>query len=244
MRHTFRYTLVGEPAPGALLDLEPRDGRHLTRVVRRGVGDPLEVIDGSGRIWPAVIEDGGPPVRVRLASAPRLAPPALALDLYVGLAEWGRIDLAVEKCTELGVRRITLFTSERSRRAGADVMGRRRERMERLIEAAQRQSGISRPPELHGLVPFSDVIGDLAAASGFLLDASGGVGLGDALRASGATQAAIVVGPDAGFTADEVDAARAAGAAVCRLGASMLRTETAAIAASAVAVDHLASRGF
>ena len=244
MRHTFRYAVAGTPEAGATVELTPPDSHHLARVVRRRTGDEIEVIDAVGRIWPAVVDHLGPPVRARLAAAPRPGPRAVPIDLFLGILDWGRLDIVVEKCTELGVDRITVFTSDRARRrVDQAAFERRLDRMGRLAEAAARQSGRGTRPDLRGLVPFSAMVDEALATQTFLVDAHGDDGLGESLRARPLLRAAIVVGPDAGFSDGEVELARAHGIAVCRLGGATLRTETAALVATAVAADALGFLG-
>lgn len=238
MRHTFRYLMERTPVAGEQVTLSGEDGRHLTRVVRRGPGDPLELIDPGGGRWEAVVVDPGPPVTVRVTAGAPAPPPPAPVALYLGLAEWGRLGTAVEKAVELGAGEITLFTSERAGRVPeAAAWERRRERLERVAAAAARQSGRAPLGRVRGLVPFGDVITAIPAGEGYLIDPRGDAPLLSALRAVDAPDAriAVVVGPQAGFSEGEVDLARRAGLPVCTLGPAVLRAETAAIAAVALA---------
>jgi 16S rRNA (uracil1498-N3)-methyltransferase len=88
------------------------------------------------------------------------------------------------------------------------------------------------------LVPFSTVLDEISTRDAFLLDTAGEHGLGETLRRRDPPSAAIVVGPEAGLTPDEVAQLCAAGAEPCSLSGATLRTETAAIAAAAIAADH------
>lgn len=242
MRHTFRYLVTEAPSEGLEVALSEADTHHLARVVRRRAGDRVEVIDADGGLWPAVVVRTGPVAAVRIAAAgPRAAVPARVV-LYQGLAEWGRLDTVVEKAVELGVSEVVLFTSSRARRVpDAASWGRRRERLARVAEAAARQSGRAPVPGVRGLVPFDLVPGEIPDGEGFLIDPRGDATLPAALRARAPrARTALVVGPDAGFSAEEVDGARAEGLAICRLGATVLRAETAAIAAVTLA----AARGW
>lgn len=238
MRHTFRYMVDPPPATGQELTLSEADSRHLARVVRRRPGDEVELTDGAGRLWPAVVVATEPRATVRVG-APRAAHPPSGVSLYVGLAEWGRIDMVVEKAAELGVRSVVLFASDRARRVpDPDAWARRRERLERVAEAAARQSGQAWLPEVRGLVAFTDVVAEIPTGEGYLIDPRGEVSLPVAAGASGgaAGRVALVVGPEAGFSEGEVAAARAAGLTVCGLGPTTLRTETAALVAVALAM--------
>lgn len=237
MRHTFRYLVDPAPAPGAEVTLPAADSHHLARVVRRGPGDGVELIDPQGRRWAAVVTDAGPPAVLRVAEGEPLPPEAARVSLHLGLAEWGRLDTAVEKAVELGAGAVTLFTSERAGRVpDAAAWERRRLRLERVAEAAARQSGRSPLGRVQGLVPFAHVITAIPAGEGYLIDPRGDAPLLPTLRVMGPdARIAVVVGPQAGFSEGEVALARAAGLPVCTLGPTILRAETAAIAAVAIA---------
>ena len=235
MRHVFRYLVATAPRPGAEVVLGDEGSHHLARVVRRGPGDAVELVDPEGGRWSAVVGAPGPPATVRVTAGAPAAPATGPIALHLGLAEWGRLDTAVEKAVELGAGEVTLFTSERAGRVpSADAWDRRRERLQRVADAAARQSG--RPPlgRVRGLVPFADVITAIPSGEGFLIDPRGDAPLLESLGAPGAP-VALVVGPPAGFSADEVAMARSAGMRVCTLGPAVLRSETAAIAAVALA---------
>lgn len=235
MRHVFRYAVAEDPGSGAEIALAPTDAHHLARVVRRAAGDPVELIGPDGRIWPAVVVDAGPAATVRATGEPRAAaPPRVAL--FQGLAEWNRIDLVVEKAVELGVGPVTLFASERTRRVPDEAAwARRRERLDRVATAAARQAGTAGVGPVRGLLAFDAVVAGIPAGEGFLIDPRGELTLTTAVADGGGVRASLVVGPDAGFSGAEVARARDAGLAVCRLGPTILRAETAAVVAMAIA---------
>jgi 16S rRNA (uracil1498-N3)-methyltransferase len=236
VRHVFRYAVAEDPGAGREIALAPEDAHHLTRVVRRGAGDPVELIGPDGRIWPAVVVTAGPAATVRATGEAREpAPPRVAL--YQGLAEWNRIDVVVEKAVELGVGPVTLFASERARRVpDADAWARRRERLDRVAVAAARQAGTAGVGRVRGLLAFDAVVAGIPAGEGFLIDPRGELTLPTAVADGGASaRVSLVVGPDAGFSEAEVARAREGGLAVCRLGPTILRAETAAVAAMAIA---------
>jgi 16S rRNA (uracil1498-N3)-methyltransferase len=237
VRHTFRYLVEAPAGPGATVTLSPADSHHLLRVVRRRAGDPLELIDGTGLLWPAVLVEEGPPAAVRV-EAPRSAARPAPVALYQGLADWGRLDVVVEKAAELGLERVTLFTSARVRRVPAeDAWRRRRARLVRVAEAAARQAGQGHLPRLDGLVSFETALGEIPAAGACLLDPAGEIPIGAALgRIASAGRATLIIGPEAGFAPEELDAARAAGLPACRLGPEILRAETAALVAISLAL--------
>ena len=235
MRHTFRYLVAGTPEEGREMPLSQADTHHLVRVVRRRPGDRVEVIDSDGGLWPAVVVRTDPVAAVRIEAArPRVAAPARVI-LFQGLAEWGRLDMVVEKAVELGVGEVTLFASERARRVPPpDAWERRRERLDRVAAAAARQCGRAPLPPVRGLVPFEHVLAHVPSGEGYLIDPRGDAPLPSVIGAA-AERIALVVGPDAGFSDAEVTMSREAGLTVCHLGSVVLRAETAALAAVAIA---------
>jgi 16S rRNA (uracil1498-N3)-methyltransferase len=244
-RHTFRYRVGEVPGEGAIIALAPEDAHHLARVVRRRAGEVVEVVDPAGRVWPAVVRRTGPEAQVEVAGPARDAWPVAPVDVYLGMCEWGRVDWAVEKLTELGVRSLTLFASERARRPpDAEAWPRRRERLERVAAAALRQSGRGALPRLGMLVRFAAVLGELRPGEAFVLDPRAGTPLGAALAAAPPSVAPqVVVGPDAGLADGEVAAACEAGAVAGALGPGMLRAETAALAGAVLALGRTGHLG-
>jgi 16S rRNA (uracil1498-N3)-methyltransferase len=235
MKHTFRYLTQGVPVPGEEVTLSSADSHHLARVIRRREGDEIELIDGTGRLWPAVVVAEGPPAVVRV-SAPRLGPTPAPVTLYQGLAEWGRLDVLVEKAAELGLERVVLFRSERVRRApDPDAWRRRRGRFLRVAEAAARQAGHGQLPRIEGLMSFEEVLEEVGEGEGHLLDPRGAVALADVLGGAPG-RVALVIGPEAGFSDAEVARAEAAGLPACSLGPAVLRAETAALVALSLAL--------
>jgi 16S rRNA (uracil1498-N3)-methyltransferase len=227
------------PEAGAEVTLSPADSHHLARVVRRRPGDAVELIDGAGTRWAAVVLEAGDRARVRVEAASAVPAPPVSVVLYQGLIDGGRLDTVVEKAAELGVEEVAVVVTERARRVpGADAWERRRQRLLRVAESAARQSGQARLPRLRGLVPFPEVVSEIPAGEGYLIDPRGDASLSSALtgRQGAPARVSLVVGPEAGFGAAEVALARAAGMAVCGLGGAILRAETAALVAVSLAL--------
>jgi 16S rRNA (uracil1498-N3)-methyltransferase len=238
VKHTFRYVVTDRPEPGQRVELTPTDSHHLARIVRRRVGDPVELIDGAGRIWPATVAALGHVAVVEVGEPRRAVPPA-GVTLYQGLCEWGRLDLVVEKAAELGIPRVVFHLSSRAKRVPEpDTWRRRRGRFARVAESAARQSGQGYLPRVQGLVPLARVLDEVPPGEGYLIDPRGERALPTALAESGGvSRLSLLVGPDAGFTPEEVQAGREAGWQVCSLGPSTLRAETAALVALTVALQ-------
>jgi 16S rRNA (uracil1498-N3)-methyltransferase len=234
-----RVYLPAAFAEGAVLPLEPGAALHLVRVLRLGVGARLAVFDGAGREHAASIAAvHGERCEVRVGAAlPAVAESPLAITLGQGLSRGERMDYAIQKATELGVRRIVPLFCERSVvRLDAAQAARRLLHWRGVAAAACEQCGRATLPEILAPRPLADHLG--AAASGvrgaelravLLPDAACGV---DSLPKPLAA-IEILIGPEGGLTDDEQRRALAHGYVGLRLGPRILRTETAAAAAIA-----------
>jgi 16S rRNA (uracil1498-N3)-methyltransferase len=214
-----RAFVVGIGEPGALVELEAGDRRHLERVLRMGVGDPLEIVDGAGAVFAAELAERG---RALLGEVVEQRPARPAPSVWLGTGG-GRADLAVEKLTELGVREIGALACERT--SGAF----RLDRWQRVAAAAGRQAKRLDLPLLAGPAPFAEVV---ARPGAIVLDHEAD----DAVPFVAPPDALLLIGPEAGLSDAERALARVAGAPLARLGdGQVLRSETAAIVAAAVA---------
>lgn len=213
------------PPPGSRIRLPPAEASHV-RARRLRVGALVALVDGSGRRARArVAALGGGRVELVVESlVEAAAPDEPEMTLLVGAVRPERLSWLVEKATELGVRRIVLIRSARTQsfRASDAVVS----RLERVARAAAKQSEQERWPGIVGPTSFAEALTH-ASAERFLLDLDGD-DLPSRLDAPGA---AVLVGPEGGWTPEEREAARRSGWRPARLPAGKLRTETAAVAA-------------
>lgn len=201
--------------------------RHL-RVLRANVGEPVVVFDAGGREYEAVIETiTTSTARARIvAERTTVRESPLDLVLAPGLLKGDKLDLVVEKATELGVARVAPVVCRHS-------VGRAQhlDRWRRIAVAAAKQSGRTRVPIVDPPVPLAQAIA--APWPGLRLLAWEGEPRGP-IPPAAAAAVVVLVGPEGGFAQDEVDEARAAGFAAFGLGPRVLRAETAAIVAAAL----------
>lgn len=203
-------------------------GHYLATVMRLKVGDPVKLFDNATGEWLAVASD----VRKRdvtLDVRERLRELEAVPDLWLCAApiKKGRIDWAVEKACELGVARLAPVLT---RRAVVDKLNLERLRAH-MIEAAE-QCGRTALPELVEPVKLPALLRDWPENRAlFFADESGGASALEAMR-NHAGPAAVLIGPEGGFDAEEREAIRAMPQAVpITLGPRILRAETAAAAA-------------
>jgi 16S rRNA (uracil1498-N3)-methyltransferase len=217
--------------------LQGGEFRHLQRVLRLREGDTLTLFDDAGVEHEGVILSLSPrvaTVRILGSAAPARESP-LAITLYQGVPKGRKMDLVVEKATELGVVAIVPFVSAFGTVSVAAALT-KRERWQRIALAAAKQSGRTVIPEIGAALAFPEVLTAAATKDRALLffEHAGATPLPPADAEPRATTAAVVVGPEGGFSADEVTRALNGGLVVCGLGPRVLRTETAALIATAL----------
>jgi 16S rRNA (uracil1498-N3)-methyltransferase len=239
---------------GDSLVLEGEAAHYLVRVLRLGPGEKVCLFDGRGTEVDATIERAGAravtlTLGARSFVAPALAPPVTLLQ---GLPRADRMELIVQKATELGAARVIPVRTERT---AAGQQG-RLERWQRIAREAERQCGRSTALALSEVVSLAEALGAIgdevrhrfmpweedpkAPSLHQLLEAArrgpAGPGgkIGDAIgEATGGV--ALFIGPEGGLGAAEANLAMRAGFQVATLGPRILRTETAAIAVLAIA---------
>jgi 16S rRNA (uracil1498-N3)-methyltransferase len=217
--------------------LQGGEFRHLQRVLRLREGDTVTLFDDARSEHQGVIVSLSPrvaTVRIIASAAPARESP-LAVTLYQGVPKGRKMDLIVEKATELGVVSIVPFVSAFGMVSVAAVAS-KRERWQRIALAAAKQSGRTTIPEIAATLTFPEVLTAAAAMDRALLffEDAGAIPLSAAATATKPMTAAIVIGPEGGFSSDEVTRALNGGILVCGLGPRILRTETAALVATAL----------
>jgi len=212
------------PAPSidqATLRITDEEHRHLV-VTRAEPGEVIEVFDGKGSVWDAVVvQVGKHKTIVRVQAAHVVVPPKTELILGLALVRPAAFELALEKVVEVGVTRIIPFAAARSNA----VAGNRGERWQRIIVESAKQSKRFYLPQLDPAMKFPQIL-NLPSQSRILFAEHDGGSLKPALSG---LPVLFLVGPEGGWTDDELVSARSAGFHTVSLGSGILRTETAAI---------------
>jgi 16S rRNA (uracil1498-N3)-methyltransferase len=216
-----------------MLKLPPDETNHVHNVLRGRNGDFIEVVDGEGRLFTARLRGGGEAAVVEMLVAPDGA--GVEITLYQAVPKGGRMDLVVEKVTEIGATRIVPLLAERgvvSPREGK--VGRWR----RVAEAAARQALRFSVPEVADPVRFEDAASEVGE-SGVLLHNAPDI---QPVEAVVGAPVSLFVGPEGGWSKDELLLAEDAGITFGGLGPYRLRSETAGIIAVARTLAALESR--
>lgn len=209
---------------------------HVTRVLRLAAGDPITLFDGTGTDYDAVLKVVARSGVSAGVGAGRTVDHESPLDvtLLQGVSRGPRMDTVVQKATELGVRRLQPVLTGRSVvRLDAGRAEARLEHWRRVVISACEQCGRSVLPEVLPACPLDDALAALRPGTvGLTLDPRGESRL-DELLGTG-NPVALAIGPEGGFTEDEIRALTRAGFRGLRLGPRILRTETAPLAALAI----------
>jgi 16S rRNA (uracil1498-N3)-methyltransferase len=225
---------------------------HLGRVLRAEPGELYELSDGE-RVWLARIEKvalskrGGNRIEFILVEEIEQQQPALQIQLLMSVVKFDRLEWCLEKATELGVTEIVLLAAARSDKVLLAAAGKRRARWDKILLESAQQSRRLRAPVLrtgqdvtrgagaHQVIRPQEAFAKAGAACKLVLSERRDAKLmRDALSVYAEPTASLAIGPEGGWTDEELDASRAAGFAEVSLGQNILRTETAVLAALAI----------
>lgn len=230
--HVPRLYLPGHIAPGPLT-VTGESAQRLSSVMRVRHGDPLLLFAGDGHEWQATVSDvSRGSVRLEIAGIVRQVPlPVLAIEIWCAIVRPNRFDWMLEKVTEAGADIIRPLLCDHSAR-GEGGSAARRERWQRVVIEASEQSGRLHVPVITEPARFVDLLTHPRTPL-IVAHLEGARAWGESaalLPTRGAV--AVAIGPEGGFSPAEIAAAKAHGALLTSLGPNILRTETAALAAT------------
>ena len=228
----IRCHVDAELVPAQVLVLPEQTRNHLARVLRLREGDGVDLFNGDGHDYPARLVGSGRQLAAEILGRepPAAAEPGLQVTVLQGLARGEKMDWIIQKATEIGVSRIVPVSCQRSTvRLDADRAGKRLDHWRRVAISACEQCGRARIPVIEPAQPLAD-----AAAAGdglrLVLDPESSSGP-QALLADLAGTVTLAIGPEGGFDEREMVLLAGQGWRGLRLGARILRTETAAVVA-------------
>lgn len=229
---------VESAAPGAHVSLPEHTAHHAREVLRLRAGAAVRVFDGAGHEWEAVLDEvSRRTVSARLLHAitPRPESP-LHLVLAMAALKGDRMELVIQKATELGVSEIWPVVTIRTDAAARPALkGSRSERWDRVASGAAEQCGRAVVPRVAPTVRLRDLVDhSFEGARVVLLETPGHAPL-PSLAVAPASPLLLLVGPAGGWEPVEASSLLSAGFQAASLGPRVLRAETAAVAAVAVA---------
>jgi len=210
---------------------------HLIRVLRARVGQEFDIANGTVVRRGRIVSIADARVEFELGEEVAAASPA-NVTLLLGIFKFDRMEWAIEKCTELGVARIVPVIARRTDAHLAAASAKRADRWRRLALQASEQSRRAAPPEIAAAVKLKETTGLPGALRIVLAESENQTPLRDALT-SAEGEILLAVGPEGGWAEDEVQLFQTAGWMSASLGPTILRAETAAIAATAIVISEL-----
>jgi len=224
-------------ASDTVLCLNGERSHYAGRVLRLRIGDEVLLFNGDGGEFGAVITDvSRSAVKLHVGSRrERVVESPLKVNLVQGVSRGERMDIVVQKATELGVFRITPVMSARSVvRLDGDKRDKRAAHWTKIAQGACEQCGRTVVPLVEPPRSFKSWIEGLMPGDSerLVLHPGTGASLSGLRHLPQSVQ--LLIGPEGGLSAAELDQATAAGFTACTLGPRILRTETAAIAAIAI----------
>lgn len=206
---------------------------HLARVLRARVGEECDIsaegVIRNGRIL-QIADD-----RVEFALGAEIPATAVTdLTLFLSILKFDRMEWAIEKCTELGVGVIVPLITRRTDSHLASAAVKRVQRWRRIALQASEQSRRTASPEISMPLKLKDALGMRPGLRIVLSELETEVPLRAALETQAADEISLAVGPEGGWTEDELNGFSESGWIRASLGPTILRAETAAIAATAI----------
>jgi 16S rRNA (uracil1498-N3)-methyltransferase len=222
---------------GKGVGLPEQAGLHLTRVLRLEAGARVTLFDGTGGEYEGTLERDGKKIWARVGThsvIERESP--LQVTLIQGVARGERMDLIVQKATELGVTRIVPVFAERSVvKVDASKSARKLGHWRSIAISACEQCGRNRLPEVSEAIALGDAVRALEPGTArYLLAAGARDSLAAAVQRDAGKPVVLMIGPEGGLADGEREFAGANGFTACSMGPRILRTETAGLAALSV----------
>lgn len=229
---THRFYCPTLSATGSV-SLDEAEAHHLAHVMRRQPGDEVELFNGAGLVatcWITAISKRG--VTLDVISSHQQDSARTKLILATAVPKGDRFDWLVEKSTELGVSQLVPITTQRSI---VDPRDSKLDKLRQTVITACKQSGRNDLMKISSVTNWPDFLDQYRDGHQLLIAHPGGETLDSVLSSADKTvrPIAIAIGPEGGFTDDEVKAAQDCGAMPVSLGPCLLRIETAALGAAA-----------
>lgn len=220
-----------ELSSGNAVPLDKVASNHLLRVLRLRQGDEFILFNGDGFEYPSTLEISGKTAIAQIGKIQETVRESrLQLHLYQGISKGERMDFAIQKAVELGVSEITPLFCERT------VVSLKGDRLEKKLQhwqgiaiSACEQSGRNRIPAIHPTQSFSQALAADHTQLKLMLEPTAAEPLAS-LQPENNT-VSIYIGPEGGFSENEISLAQNSGLRGINLGPRILRTETAALAA-------------
>lgn len=239
------------------LYIDGEDVKHISKVLRYGQGDEIEVCDSNGHEYICRIESIDK-TRIDLSIVDEVdinRESRIRVSLYQGVPKSTKMDIILQKLTEAGVDEIVLVNKKRSVvNIKGDKADKKFDRWERIIYEAAKQCKRGLIPKLRGILSFKEALEDMGKNDINICpyEVEKSLGIKEALQTGQVkkilenkdeVRVGIFIGPEGGFAEEENEMVKAAGIASVTMGPRIFRTETASIVATAITLYELGDIG-
>lgn len=239
------------------LYIDGEDVKHISKVLRYGQGDEIEVCDSNGHEYICRIESVDK-TRIDLSIVDEVdinRESRIRVSLYQGVPKSTKMDIILQKLTEAGVDEIVLVNTKRSVvNIKGDKADKKFDRWERIIYEAAKQCKRGLIPKLRGILSFKEALEDMGKNDINICpyEVEKSLGIKEALQTGQVkkilenkdeVRVGILIGPEGGFAEEENEMVKAAGIASVTMGPRIFRTETASIVATAITLYELGDIG-
>ena len=243
-----RRCWIADEVRGNIAALVGAHAMHLTRVLRAEVGQEFDIAVGDTVRRGKIIGISGDRVEFTLGEE-QVIRPTSHVTLALAIFKFDRMEWAIEKCTEIGIARVIPVIARRTDTHLASAAQKRHERWQRIALQAAEQSRRAMPPEIAAPIKLKDLSSAGVSPAGqpedgattcriVLAESEEDRLLRDVLQVR-SKETILAIGPEGGWTDDELRWFHELGWTAASLGDTILRAETAAIVATALALDAL-----
>ena len=229
-----RRRWIADEVSGDQVFLLGKNAEHLVRVLRARIGQQFEIATPDGVRLSQIVDIQPNRVTLRPLETVQTAPAASRqVHLYLSIFKFDRMEWAIEKCTELGIASLHPIIAQRTEKHLAAAAEKRAERWRRIAHEASQQSRRANKPEVLSPKALIDILSDAPGARIVLAENQASDSLSQLV--ANRPELSLVIGPEGGWTESELVRFRENGWHSASLGATILRSETAAIAAAVIA---------
>lgn len=246
-----RFFVPRDDIQGNVFRIKGPDHHHIFKVLRLTPGAPLILIDEDGIEYHGVITNitKDEVLGSITKSQYTIGEPSTRVVLAQGLPKGEKLDLVIRMCTEVGVTEVIPMVTQRTiSRPEPSKIEKRKQRWQRIAQEAAKQSRRGRVPLVRDPLSFQDIIqealsGDLALMAWESADGEQHLSHALSMRKGNGGSIYVFIGPEGGFSEDEVEMARSFGVARVSLGNRILRTETAGLVLVSLVLYELGELG-
>ena len=230
----FSYVAPDRIVGNSAFVVDADERNHLVRALRKKPGDVVRFVDGKGCIYEGVLKRVNPEIEIEILNRRSdRETESVEVTLAPSLLKGSRLDMVVEKATELGVASIIPMRCARTVASGGEPGGQRLERWRRIALSAMKQSLRARLPRIVPVMDLENVVGTASSYDLALIaweeERERSPAIATDLGAE-AKRVLLMIGPEGGFAPEEIAMAREADIQTVSLGRARLRSDTASIA--------------